>query len=291
MLNRREMFQGAGLGAIMCYPVIAKSKLQASMMLKPEASKLPQTNITDTQPCPIDKPFEFHHEPKTRHHNPIQNKLDHTKAQVAHNHKRPHEKAHNLRAIRTLDTPGNRRDLALTMWGEARGYGELGMRCVGHVIMNRVKAEHAAFGYGVHGVCHKRKQFSCWNHTSDHCDPNYARMNDLYTTMEHTDPDWIAFVTADKLAARILSGADKDNTGGATFYFNADIVSPYWLKDMEVVGVMFGHTFCKQKKPHHTTKKHHETKHKSEHKKIHSFRHDATNRHSSNPFHTKLHYA
>lgn len=30
--------------------------------------------------------------------------------------------------------------MARTMWGEARGEGATGMRAVGHVIMNRVKA-------------------------------------------------------------------------------------------------------------------------------------------------------
>lgn len=172
-------------------------------------------------------------------------------------HHKPRFKSRSLRAQATLDTPGNRHDLALTMWGEARGYGTLGMRAIGHVIMNRVKADKKMFGGDtIHGVCHKRKQFSCWNLG----DPNRERMERL-PQMDESNPDWIAFLKADRLAGQILSGADKDNTAGATFY-HAEYMIPYWIDDMEPVGVMFGHIFYKPKKRKaHTHDSHHQAHH------------------------------
>lgn len=164
----------------------------------------------------------------------------------------PKLKARSQRALGTLDTPGNRRDLALTMWGEARGYGTLGMRAVGHVIMNRVEANISMFGRGIHGVCHKRRHFSCWN--AD--DPNHDLMEQL-PNMSETNPDWIAFLKADQIAGKILAGVFKDTTGGSTFYC-ASYMIPYWAKDMTIVGVMFGHTFYKPKKrKKHTHDSHH----------------------------------
>jgi spore germination cell wall hydrolase CwlJ-like protein len=152
-------------------------------------------------------------------------------------------KSRSLRAQRTYDTPGNRRDLALTIWGEARGYGTNGMRAVGHVIMNRVKADKKRFGFGIHGVCYKRKQFSCHNKN----DPNKLHMTKL-PTMDENNPDWIAFMKADKIAGEILAGISKDMTGGATFYFAESMRPyPYWINDMTIIGVMFGHMFCKEK--------------------------------------------
>jgi spore germination cell wall hydrolase CwlJ-like protein len=162
-------------------------------------------------------------------------------------------KARSLRAQRTFDTPGNRRDLALTMWGEARGYGTLGMRAVGHVVMNRLQMQKRRFGLTVGEVCHKRKQFSCWNRN----DPNKARMEKL-PEMNENNPDWIAFMKADKLASEILAGIDPDNTGGATFYV-ASYMVPYWRDDMLIVGEMFGHIFFKEK-PRRLRKKHRKAK-------------------------------
>lgn len=186
----------------------------------------------------------------------------------------PHYRARTQRALGTLDTPGNRRDLALTMWGEARGYGTQGMRAIGHVIMNRVKEDKKWFGRGINGVCHKRKQFSCWNKG----DPNFERMEDLPKMDEH-NPDWVAFVKADRLAGRILSGIDPDNTGGAIFY-HAEGMIPYWRKDMIPVGVMFGHIFYKEKptarkrQAHHTHDSHHR------HKPVVRYNHSHSSHHS-----------
>lgn len=182
------------------------------------------------------------HPVRHKAHQKFESHKGHNHPDFDHHRRHPHARAEHMRAYGTLDTPGNRRAMALTMWGEARGYGILGMRCIGHVIMNRVKLEQKRFGKGIHGVCYKRKQFSCHNPG----DPNHQAMLKL-PLMNPSNPDWLAFVEADKLAGKIIAGLDPDNTVGATFYF-AEWCKPYWIDDMTIVGVMFGHIFCKEKK-------------------------------------------
>jgi spore germination cell wall hydrolase CwlJ-like protein len=138
------------------------------------------------------------------------------------------------------------------MWGEARGYGEQGMLAIGCVILNRVKWDHHATGHGIHGVCHKHKQFSCWNPG----DNNYQKMLDLAKLDDHS-PDWQAWVLANQIAGKLLAGAYKDITGGATHYHTETMVA-YWVGDMIPTGVMFGHIFYKiaPHHPHHNHRSH-----------------------------------
>lgn len=65
-------------------------------------------------------------------------------------------------------------------------------------------------------------------------------------TMDENNPDWIAFMKADKLAGEILIGILPDITGGATHYI-ADGTHTYWRGDMTVIGIMYGHVFFKEK--------------------------------------------
>lgn len=147
------------------------------------------------------------------------------------------EKKHRLAPI----TKEEEQLLILTMWGEARNYGKGGMRAVGHVAMNRYHAQKPRYGFGMKAVLWKLKQFSCWNRS----DPNREAMRHIKELPEG-HPDRVAYDIAKKLARRIISGADKDNTVGATYYHTETIV-PYWRKDMKPVGVMFGHIFYKPK--------------------------------------------
>lgn len=241
--TRRGFFRHLGISAIAAVPLVE--------VLKSHAASVPQSQdvIEPIVPPPHPKPAVV--EP---HHAPVVHK--------PHVRKEPysHTGAHNLRAVHTLNTPGPRQTFALTIWGEARGYGELGMRSVGHVILNRVKAGQKALGDSVIGVCRKRKQFSCWNSG----DPNRARMKEL-AHLDSENPDWQAWVTADKLAAKMLAGLDQDNTCGSTYYC-ASYMQPYWHDDMIVTGVMFGHTFYKPKpKVHHHRHHHHHKKHHRKH--------------------------
>lgn len=233
-VSRRESFKFLALPGLLAVPVVMPSKAQ----------NLPALKVKDDEKekAESDLPFLILYEDEPD----IKPFVKETHVSRHDHQQHPHKRAEHLRAVRVLDTPGNRRTLALTMWGEARGYGEQGMRSVGHVVLNRVKTGKDRFGHTVQQVCLKRKQFSCWNKS----DPNKKAMSCL-GDLDHDHPDWQAWIIAVKLAGKLLMGIDPDNTGGATFYV-AEGLTPYWHNDMIVVGVMYGHCFYKEKrhKPH-----------------------------------------
>ena len=258
-LTRRGILRDFVLCAIAAKPVMGAVIDEANATVRPSAHQ--QKRVQNVPP--------LHDKPKAH---VVKKKHAAKKHDYDHHRKHPHHAARSMRAQQTLDTPGNRQYLALTIWGEARGYGEIGMISVGNVIMNRVKADKSRYGRGIKGVCHKRKQFSCWNEG----DPNRARMEDL-PAMDDKNPDWIAWVIADRVAAKLLVGAIKDNTFGATYYCTENL-RPYWQDDMTLVGVMFGHKFFIPKKRPHAH--HHHSHHRDHHGKQYHHSHSIHHKHS-----------
>jgi spore germination cell wall hydrolase CwlJ-like protein len=114
--------------------------------------------------------------------------------------------------------------MALTMWGEARGEGEEGMRAVGHVIRNRWEAKR--YGAYVTDTVSQAFQFSAWNPG----DPNRAAMLAIDDLAEGSE-GYRQWLEAKRLAAEILSGRSADPTGGALFYHTA-AVRPDWSAGM-----------------------------------------------------------
>lgn len=129
-------------------------------------------------------------------------------------------------------------EMAAIMWGEARGEGRLGMRAVGHVIVNRASAPGSKFGVGITGVIKKKNlvkvvsqtgsgtvvsqkvihQFSVLNEG----DPNREKVLsvvDRYGRKARVDKK---FVIAVGLAKKIISGDDVDPTGGAKFFYTSN---------------------------------------------------------------------
>ncbi|AXQ31711.1 cell wall hydrolase [Solimonas sp. K1W22B-7] len=98
--------------------------------------------------------------------------------------------------------------VAKTLWGEARGEPETGMRAVACVIGNR-KARHWRGKLGFADVCLDRWQFSCWNEK----DPNRLRMDAI-----ERNPDAV-YIRALTIARELISGQLADFTFGATHYF------------------------------------------------------------------------
>ena len=116
--------------------------------------------------------------------------------------------------------------LALTMWGEARSHGELGMRAVGHVIVNRVAVNANMYGGNtIRGVTLRDRQFSCWNEG----DPNRDRMLNI-ENVDPATPDGQAWKLSQAIAIQILTGNSEDPTGGALMY-HASRVTPFWVED------------------------------------------------------------
>lgn len=112
--------------------------------------------------------------------------------------------------------------LAATVWGEARSEGEIGMRAVAHVMVNRVGPR---FGEDLATVILAPKQFSVWNRG----DPNRRLVLNLVRDESYaTDAEQWAM--AQRIAREVLSGESVDPTGGALFY-HTRAVRPRWARD------------------------------------------------------------
>lgn len=128
--------------------------------------------------------------------------------------------------------------LARTLYGEARGEGEVGMRAVGHVVFNRIDAK-SWWGRDVIGVCRKPWQFSCWNAN----DPNVGALRRVTAA----DASFrLAFDIASKLNATQKAGSRQreDITEGATHYYApARVARPRWATGLVPCARIGGHLF------------------------------------------------
>lgn len=105
---------------------------------------------------------------------------------------------------------------------EARGEGELGMRAVAHVIMNRVEA--GRWGHSPTEVMSRRHQFSCWR---------------LLPRMSYQGDAW---EIAREEAWAAVTGASADPTRGATHY-HATYVRPPWSRVLPRLARIGRHIF------------------------------------------------
>ena len=122
--------------------------------------------------------------------------------------------------------------LARTIWGEARGEGQLGREGVAAVVLNRLKrGQPDRFGATIAGVCLKSKQFSCWN--SD--DPNLEKLKRVDETDRH-------FRACIEIAERTVNGTLSDPTNGSDHYHTIS-VSPGWSKEKQPAVVIGVHKF------------------------------------------------
>lgn len=100
---------------------------------------------------------------------------------------------------------------ARTVWAEGRGESLEGQRAIAHVIINRV--HDGRWGANTAAVCWAKGQFDCWRRE----DPNMAAM----ALLADDDPLLLAIAEIFEAAA---DGRDPDPTGGATHYYNPDVV-------------------------------------------------------------------
>jgi spore germination cell wall hydrolase CwlJ-like protein len=115
-----------------------------------------------------------------------------------------------------LSTAADDDILARTIAGEARGEGDLGMKAVANVVMNRV-ANPCWWGTTVKEVCLKPYQFSCWLAN----DPNRA-------IILHLDDGFVIYNEALAIAQQACAGTLDDITNGATSYYAAGTPEPKW---------------------------------------------------------------
>lgn len=122
--------------------------------------------------------------------------------------------------------------VACTLWGEARGEGEQGMRAVASVIANRLRRRWNGANTPA-AVCLAHRQFSCWN--AD--DPN-RKLLDIPRT-----PD-AAYQAATVIAKEVIAGILSDITYGATHYVASTLRRrPQWLEGKHPCVVIGRHEF------------------------------------------------
>jgi len=118
--------------------------------------------------------------------------------------------------------------LALNMYHEARGEGEIGMQLVGEVTLNRV--EHDLFPDNICDVVYQRRQFS-WT------------MNENHTPKE-TD----AFETAIEIAEGLVNNDIDLLETDATYFLNPFAVTslPRWARQFEETERHGNHVFYRR---------------------------------------------
>jgi hypothetical protein len=135
--------------------------------------------------------------------------------------------AYNLAADEVLTS--DERVVALTLLGEARGEGKLGMYAVGCVIQKRAEQRNLS----PKGVCLQRKQFSIWN--------GIKREQELYYLWKSPSTPY-----ARELAREICKGnkLDQKVTGGANHYHSKNLIrAPYWTRDRKPSAEIKNHIF------------------------------------------------
>lgn len=105
--------------------------------------------------------------------------------------------------------------MALCVWKEARGEGQIGMCAVAHVIKNRVGSP--GFARTIHDVVYGKNQFTSMSVPSD---PEFNLIP------PPSDPQ---FAYALWLCQLALQGTDIDPTRGAHYYENAETATSGWF--------------------------------------------------------------
>lgn len=130
--------------------------------------------------------------------------------------------------------------LARTLYGEARGEEEPGLRAICEVVLNR--AADTRWPDKIAAVCLQTKQFSCWNRN----DPNFRRL----VNIEFPDATFMRCmaVAGDMIRAR-REDRLLDETGGANHYLASWLMKsprrPRWADPQMATCVIGRHTFLR----------------------------------------------
>ena len=145
--------------------------------------------------------------------------------------------------------------LAMTLYGEARGESNAGLRAVAAVVMNRVARSTARlprgmwWGNTVREVCLKPGQISCWNEGPPP-DPNRAKMFKVWETWEAglSNTNTRNFKRCLRVASMLYVYdvlnfcSPPDPTSGSTHYHTVGL-DAWWSRDLTPVVVIEGHEF------------------------------------------------
>lgn len=123
--------------------------------------------------------------------------------------------------------------VAKTIWGEARGEGDIGMQAVANAIRNRVNSGTTWWGHDFRTVCLKPFQFSCWLRS----DPNRPLLL-IANNQDHGYPE------AMDIANRAMDGSLPDLTDGAVNYFSTSMPrAPAWADGKIPSAIIGKHIF------------------------------------------------
>jgi hypothetical protein len=120
--------------------------------------------------------------------------------------------------------------MARTVWGEAEGEGERGMKAVAWVIKNRaLRSNGMGWGTTIEDVCTWRAQFDCWN----------KRRERMMTLQWQTNPEKMAL----SVAQGVLMDQIPDELGGARWFHTVSMVPPDWTARLTYAGTIGNHVF------------------------------------------------
>lgn len=109
--------------------------------------------------------------------------------------------------------------MALCVWREARGEGDIGMQAVGWVIRNRAANWYKGASGSIHSVVYGRNQFTSMSVPTD---PEFNLIPDA------DDPQYVYCLNT---CPDILSGALTDVTNGAYYYCNPKESTSGWFSE------------------------------------------------------------
>ena len=123
--------------------------------------------------------------------------------------------------------------LARTLYAEARGEKERGMRAVASTIFNRAGGNPDKMV----GVCFAEKQYSCWNDVKHGDAKTYKPL--IPNTVMDSNETKAAWELAKEISWELLSGNFTSTIGNLNSYYNPSKASPDWrknLRDKERIG-------------------------------------------------------
>ena len=156
--------------------------------------------------------------------------------------------------------------LALNVYHEARGQGTAGLFGVTSVVLNRVN--DSRFPDSICEVVYQGPTRESWKtkqtpdkndavyypikhkcHFSWYCDGEkdiiWANYEKTGQTIEMNAKAWTDSVQLAIMIAGATELQVKDNTSGALYYYNHNLVTPYWVDHFDYIGVLGNHTFMR----------------------------------------------
>jgi spore germination cell wall hydrolase CwlJ-like protein len=154
--------------------------------------------------------------------------------------------------------------MAQNIYFESRAEGEQGKQAVAHVVQNRIR--DPKFPKTACGVIQEGRHFESWKTKGQAVTPEERQYIPRRNQCQFSwycdglkDIIWIqlrdgtpieanrqAWRDSVRIAAQVMWGELKDNTGGATYYYAHNLVYPQWADHKQQTRVIGDHTFMRR---------------------------------------------